>query len=51
MPQIDFTTPLTTSQVVWGAVIFIVLYFTLSRNALPLVASVLEERARRSPRI
>jgi F-type H+-transporting ATPase subunit b len=45
MPQLDFTTPLTTSQVVWGAIIFIVLYFTLARNALPLVASVLEERA------
>jgi F-type H+-transporting ATPase subunit b len=45
MPQLDFTTPLTTSQVVWGALIFIVLYFTLARNALPLVGSVLEERA------
>jgi F-type H+-transporting ATPase subunit b len=45
MPQLDFSTPLTTSQVVWGALIFIVLYFTLARNALPLVGSVLEERA------
>jgi F-type H+-transporting ATPase subunit b len=45
MPQLDFTTPLTTSQVVWGAIIFIVLYFTLAWNALPLVGSVLEERA------
>jgi F-type H+-transporting ATPase subunit b len=45
MPQLDFTTPLTTSQVVWGALILIVLYFTLARNALPLVGSVLEERA------
>ena len=45
MPQLDFTTWLTLSQVVWGAIIFIVLYILLSRNALPLVASVLEERA------
>jgi F-type H+-transporting ATPase subunit b len=45
MPQLDFSTPLTISQVVWGAIIFIVLYIMLSRNGLPLVASVLEERA------
>ena len=45
MPQLDFSTPLTTSQVVWGAIIFIVLYLMLSRGALPLVASVLDERA------
>jgi F-type H+-transporting ATPase subunit b len=45
MPQLDFSTPLTVSQVVWGAIIFIVLYFVLARNALPLVGSVLEERA------
>jgi F-type H+-transporting ATPase subunit b len=45
MPQLDFTTPLTISQVVWGSIIFVVLYVVLSRNALPLVASVLEERA------
>jgi F-type H+-transporting ATPase subunit b len=44
MPQLDFTTPLTTSQVVWGAIIFVVLYILLSRTGLPLVASVLEER-------
>jgi F-type H+-transporting ATPase subunit b len=44
MPQLDFSTPLTTSQVVWGAIIFIVLYILLSRTGLPLVASVLEER-------
>ncbi len=47
MPQLDFTTPLTISQVVWGAIIFVVLYIMLSRNALPLVSSVLEERASR----
>ena len=45
MPQLDFSTPLTTSQVVWGAIIFVVLYILLSRSGLPLVASVLEERA------
>ncbi len=47
MPQLDFSTPLTVSQVVWGAIIFVVLYILLSRNALPLVTSVLEERAAR----
>ncbi len=45
MPQLDFSTPLTISQVVWGAIIFIVLYILLSRTGLPMVASVLEERA------
>jgi F-type H+-transporting ATPase subunit b len=45
MPQLDFSTPLTISQVVWGAIIFVVLYILLSRSGLPLVASVLEERA------
>ena len=45
MPQLDFKTPLTISQVVWGAIIFVVLYIMLSRTGLPLVASVLEERA------
>jgi F-type H+-transporting ATPase subunit b len=45
MPQLDFTTPLTISQVIWGAIIFWVLYRVLSRNGLPLVSSVLEERA------
>ena len=47
MPQLDFSTPLTTSQVVWGAIIFAVLYILLSRSGLPLVASVLDERAAR----
>jgi F-type H+-transporting ATPase subunit b len=45
MPQLDFTTPLTISQVIWGAIIFWVLYRVLSHNGLPLVSSVLEERA------
>ena len=31
MPQLDFGNPLTISQVVWGAIIFIVLYVLLSR--------------------
>lgn len=44
MPQLDFKTPLTLSQVVWGAIIFVVLYILLSRTGLPMVASVLEER-------
>jgi len=45
MPQLDFANPLTTSQVVWGAIIFAVLYILASRVALPKVAEVLEERA------
>jgi F-type H+-transporting ATPase subunit b len=45
MPQLDFTTPLTISQVVWGVIIFVVLYIMLTRSGLPQVASVLEERA------
>ncbi|HTI83677.1 MAG TPA: F0F1 ATP synthase subunit B' [Acetobacteraceae bacterium] len=46
MPQLDFANPLTTSQVVWGAIIFAVLYIALSRFALPKVGEVIEERAR-----
>ncbi len=46
MPQLDFGNPLTTSQVVWGAIIFALLYVVLSRFALPRVAAVIEERAR-----
>jgi F-type H+-transporting ATPase subunit b len=45
MPQLDFANPLTTSQVVWGAIIFVTLYLLLSRFALPKVGAVLEERA------
>lgn len=47
MPQLDFANPLTTAQVVWLAIIFIVLYLLLSRWALPQVAAVLEMRANR----
>ncbi|MDR3535268.1 MAG: F0F1 ATP synthase subunit B' [Acetobacteraceae bacterium] len=47
MPQLDFANPLTLSQVVWGAIIFVVLYILASRFALPRVGEVLEERAAR----
>lgn len=47
MPQLDFANPLTISQVVWLAIIFVVLYLLLSRWALPLVEAVLEQRAAR----
>ena len=47
MPQLDFSNPLTTSQVAWGAVIFIVLYILASRFALPRVGAVLQDRAER----
>lgn len=45
MPQLDFESPLTISQVVWGAIIFVVLYVLLSRIALPKVGAVLADRA------
>ena len=45
MPQMDFANPLTKSQVIWGTLIFIVLYLLLSRWALPQVGEVLEKRA------
>jgi F-type H+-transporting ATPase subunit b len=45
MPQLDFKTPLTVAQVVWGAAIFIVLYVLLSRVGLPKVGAVIEQRA------
>lgn len=44
MPQLDFGNPLTISQVVWGAVIFLALYLVFANWGLPRVASVLEER-------
>jgi F-type H+-transporting ATPase subunit b len=47
MPQLDFANPLTISQVEWGAGIFVLLYFLLSRLGLPQVARVLEERGTR----
>ncbi|MBS0560354.1 MAG: F0F1 ATP synthase subunit B' [Proteobacteria bacterium] len=45
MPQLDFANPLTTAQVVWGAVIFLALYLLLSRWALPKAADVLKLRS------
>jgi len=45
MPQLNFANVLTTSQVVWMAVVFVAFYLLLSRWALPQVASVLEMRA------
>ena len=45
MPQLDFTTPLTISQVYWGAAIFVVLYLLLARVGLPKVGAVIEQRA------
>ena len=45
MPQMDFKNPLTTSQVVWGAILFALLYLLLARWALPQVGAVLEHRA------
>ena len=47
MPQLNFNTPLTLSQVVWGVIIFVVLWFVLADRGLPMVASVLDERAAR----
>jgi F-type H+-transporting ATPase subunit b len=45
MPQLDFKTPLTLTQVWWGAGIFVVLYILLSRIGLPKVGAVIEQRA------
>lgn len=47
LPQLDFTNVLTLYQVLWGAVIFAILYILASRTALPTVEAVLEERAKR----
>jgi len=47
VPQLDFHTPLTISQVVWMFLIFLALYLLLARWALPQVGSVVEGRAAR----
>jgi F-type H+-transporting ATPase subunit b len=47
LPQMDFANKLTTYQVLWGAVIFVILYVLASRTALPKVEAVLEQRAKR----
>jgi F-type H+-transporting ATPase subunit b len=44
MPQLNFATPLTVSQVVWGAIIFVLLLVLLSKWALPKVAEVVDAR-------
>jgi F-type H+-transporting ATPase subunit b len=44
MPQLNFASPLTISQVVWGAIIFVLLYVLLSRWALPKVSTVVDAR-------
>ncbi len=45
MPQMDFKNPLTLDQLGWMAVILLVLYFLLSRWALPEMGKVLANRA------
>jgi len=47
LPQMDFANPLTGEQVVWMAIIMIVLYFVLSRWALPQLGQVIETRQNR----
>ena len=47
MPQLNFANPLTISQVVWLAFIFVGLYVLLAKWGLPQVAEVLEMRAAR----
>ena len=51
MPQLDFANPLTTYQVLWGAVIFMVLYVLASRIALPKVARCWRSGRNGSPAI
>jgi F-type H+-transporting ATPase subunit b len=47
LPQLDFANKLTTFQVVWGVVIFAILYVLARYTALPKVEAVLQERAKR----
>ncbi|HTZ69810.1 MAG TPA: hypothetical protein VMB71_04080 [Acetobacteraceae bacterium] len=44
MPQFDFANPLLKAQIVWGAVIFVALYFLFGRIGLPQVAAVFAAR-------
>lgn len=46
MPQMQLGNPLLTAQVVWGAIIFALLYVVLRQFALPRVAEVLAARAK-----
>lgn len=45
LPQMDFSNPLTGTQVIWMVVIIVVLYLVLARWGLPSVGKVLENRA------
>lgn len=47
MPQLRFNDPWMHAQVVWLLIIFGLLYYVMSRYALPEVASVLEARRQR----
>ena len=49
MPQLDFTT--FPNQIFWLVVTLIVIYFILTRIALPRIGAVLAERRERSPMI
>ncbi|MDD4934913.1 MAG: F0F1 ATP synthase subunit B [Acidiphilium sp.] len=44
MPQMDFSNPLTGAQVVWMAIIMLILYFLMARWALPQIGGVIERR-------
>ncbi len=45
MPQLNFSNPLTVSQIVWMVIIFLALYVLLTLWALPQVEQVLAERS------
>jgi F-type H+-transporting ATPase subunit b len=47
MPQLRFNEPIIVGQVVWLLIIFGLLYYIMSRYALPGVAAVLEDRRTR----
>lgn len=47
MPQLDFGNVLTTSQLVWLAIIFPIFYLLVSRWLLPPVGQVIENRGAR----
>jgi F-type H+-transporting ATPase subunit b len=44
LPQMDFANPLTGAQIVWMAIIMLVLYFLMARWALPQIGGVIEQR-------
>jgi len=45
MPQMDFSNPLTSSQVVWMVIILVALYVALAGWGLPQIGGVLKNRA------